>query len=231
MFPATDFRRCQSIFSTPFTVMVPVSIHININDDFKTTAILWDQTTQIPYTYTMGEGQVLNLVSSTTTVRSQTVFSTGTVWAEPVSVYWQSSDLSLFPSAYATSLASAMGVPFSVASLPSSSAPPTPAPTGLSTGAKVGIAIGAVLGISLFIGALLLFFLRHRGKFVRHPEIPEMTGQDSGFKTMFAGKWRAEVDGSSKPIEIDSRNVMVVPGSPVELEDSQGGRSGSLRRL
>jgi hypothetical protein len=232
MFLATDFRRCQSIFSTPFTVMAPVSITININTDFTSKTVLWDQTTRLPYAYSIGSGSVSRLVSSPTTVRSQTVFSTGTVWAEPVSVYWQSSDLSLFPSAYATSLASAMNVPFLSATSPTSSTLPTRTPEALSVGAKAGIGVGAFFGVAIIAGALVFVSLRRRKrqKSMQHPDLPEMNGQDSGFKRMFAGKWRAEVDGSSKPVEIDSRNVMVMPGSPVELEGSQGTRFETLRR-
>jgi hypothetical protein len=157
---------------------------------------------------------------------------TGTVWAEPVSVYWQSSDLSLFPSAYATSLASAMNVPFLSATSPTSSTLPTRTPEALSVGAKAGIGVGAFFGVAIIAGALVFVSLRRRKrqKSMQHPDLPEMNGQDSGFKRMFAGKWRAEVDGSSKPVEIDSRNVMVMPGSPVELEGSQGTRFETLRR-
>ncbi|KAH7394776.1 hypothetical protein BKA66DRAFT_455799 [Pyrenochaeta sp. MPI-SDFR-AT-0127] len=47
-----------------------------------------------------------------------------------------------------------------------------------------------------------------------------MSGQSAGFKKFFGGKWRAEADGESQPVEIDSRDVFVIPCPPAELEGS-----------
>jgi hypothetical protein len=229
MYAASNFRQCVSIFSTPFTVLVPVTFTITARSDARLMWQVWGGDTQSLFTTTATDGKPAT-VSFSTSVRASTVLSTGTLWAEPVSIYWKSSDLSLFPTAYATSLASAIGVPFSADVPPNAFPIPPPSPVGLNAGAKAGIVVAAFLGVALLIGALILLFLRRRRQRIRHPDVPEMTGQDSGFKTMLAGKWRAEVDGDSNPVEIDSRNALVIPGSPVELEDSQGGRSGSLRR-
>jgi LPXTG-motif cell wall-anchored protein len=94
----------------------------------------------------------------------------------------------------------------------------------LSTGAKAGIALGAVLGFALIAGAIAVLVLRKRKK-AQVPRIPqdvaEMPSHSAGLKRLFRGKWRAEMDGDSQPVEIDSRKVYVVPGPPAELEAPQ----------
>jgi NAD(P)-dependent dehydrogenase (short-subunit alcohol dehydrogenase family) len=87
----------------------------------------------------------------------------------------------------------------------------------LSTGGKAGIGVGAVLGF-VALGALLILLLLRRKKKLQHPTVPEMDGQPSGFKRFLGGKWRAEAEAKSEPVEIDSRGIKVIPGPPVELE-------------
>lgn len=180
------FDQCQGTFTTPFTALAPVTIHTGRYGP----ATFWDT------------------VLGGNTYSSPTVLASGRLFAEPVRVLWQSSDLSAFPNAYATSLAATMGVKFSVES-------------SISTGAKAGIAIGAVLGFALLAGAIAVLVLRRRRK-AQCPSMPEnmaeMSGHSTGLKKLFRGKWRAEMDGGSQPAEIDSRKVYVVPGPPAELE-------------
>jgi hypothetical protein len=88
----------------------------------------------------------------------------------------------------------------------------------LSTGAKAGIAIGAILGVALLAGLVIICCLRQRKKKRQHPIVSEMSGQSSGLRRLLKGNWRGEMDGSSQPVEIDSRQVVVVPGPPAELE-------------
>jgi hypothetical protein len=183
------FDQCQGTFTTPFTALAPLAL--NSGRDFTPTA--WDT------------------IISGTTYSSPTLLASGRLFAEPVRVLWQSSDLSNFPSAYATSLAAKMGV--EIGDKPS-----------LSTGAKAGIALGAVLGFALIAGAIAVLVLRKRKK-AQVPRIPqdvaEMPSHSAGLKRLFRGKWRAEMDGDSQPVEIDSRKVYVVPGPPAELEAPQ----------
>ena len=56
-------------------------------------------------------------------------------------------------------------------------------------------------------------------------EIPEMEDQDEALakrKWYLGGRWRSEVETKSKPQELDSRTVTVIPGPPVELDASNG---------
>jgi hypothetical protein len=50
------------------------------------------------------------------------------------------------------------------------------------------------------------------------PDMFEMHRQSLPLKRYLKGRWRAEVDGSSAPIEIDSKNVRI---AAVELEGSR----------
>jgi hypothetical protein len=126
-----------------------------------------------------------------------------------------------FPSAYATSITSLVGIPFGLAS----SSPPLPPATssrppdnyGLSTSAKAGIGVGAVLGFEALGALLILLFLRRKKK-VQQPTVPEIRGQPSRFKGILGGNWGAEAETESEPMELDSRGVKVIPGPPVELE-------------
>jgi hypothetical protein len=42
------------------------------------------------------------------------------------------------------------------------------------------------------------------------------------------GKWRSEAEAKNEPGELDSRNIRVVGGPPVELEGDYGGQRRGL---
>jgi hypothetical protein len=122
------------------------------------------------------------------TLKNFTTMPTGTAQADPVTVAWQIEDLSLFPTAYAASLAQKIGVSYTVQATPgttsiippatnspptlssatnsspalssfTNSPPPTLTSSKLSTGEKAGVAIGASCAL---IGAILFFLLMKR---------------------------------------------------------------------
>jgi hypothetical protein len=150
MFPL-NYRQCQSVLSTPFTVLAPTTF-VPADDSGSSNPItIWDKTETVERVVTSAGTTKTEFVTSTH--QSKTVLSSGTLWAETVVVYWQSSDLTLFPSTYATLLAAAMGVTLSIDRSVAGSAA---ASSGLGTGAKAGIAIGAVLAIALLAGTVIL---------------------------------------------------------------------------
>jgi hypothetical protein len=55
-----------------------------------------------------------------------------------------------------------------------------------------------------------------------------MEGGSNGLKRFMAGKWRAETDGTSRPVEAESSSVRVIPGPPVELEATHRGTEVTL---
>lgn len=71
--------------------------------------MLWDLAETVS-ARTTGEDGTLTDDIAFSTYQSKTVISSGTLWADSIIVYWQSSDLSVFPSDYAAVLATAMGV-------------------------------------------------------------------------------------------------------------------------
>jgi hypothetical protein len=206
---------CTSGFSTAFTALGAISTLENQT----LQSYVYDTVTLVLSVVTFS-----NVISTSTLVfslRSPTVLSSGLAQAQAVTVRWQSSDLSSFPSAYAASLASLVAMPVGPTSSSSSlslvTSSPPPITHGLSTGGKAGIGVGAVLGF-VALGALLILLLLRRKKKLQHPTVPEMNGQPSGFKRFLGGKWRAEAEAKSEPVEIDSRGIKVIPGPPVELE-------------
>jgi hypothetical protein len=212
MFP-TNFRQCEGTFSTPFTALASVTATITSGSS-TSKAPIWDGNVTQAIATTGADGRP-SVATTVENFRQTTVLSSGKLWAEPVTVYWQAEDLSLFPSAYAASLASAIGISFN----DGSKAPEPAAAQGLTIGAKVGIAVGAVIFAALLGGFLVLGLLRRRRR-QRHPEVPELSGQSNGFRKYFGGKWRVEADGNSQPVELDSKYVHVIPGPPVELDAS-----------
>jgi len=168
---------------------------------------------------TPGDG---NLIAVETVFRRQpTQVTTGTATASPIIVYWHSSELYQFPSDYAYSLASVIKVPFGEKTS-------TPTPKGpnrrpsLSPGAIAGIAIGTgALVISSIVALLYLWRRRKQRQRLQHPGISEMEGSSRGLKRFVGGKWRAETDGTSSPVEAGSGSVMIIPGPPVELDGTQ----------
>ncbi|KAF2727106.1 hypothetical protein EJ04DRAFT_595982 [Polyplosphaeria fusca] len=165
--------------------------------------------------------------------------SGGLAVADPKYVYWKRSDLSLFPSEYATSLAKKIGITLpalspsatsSRATLPASSsraASPQP-PHKLTSGVLTGIVVGVVAFLALL--SIILFILYHRRRKARSAtpsqqgDMAEMEESDEALakrKWFLGGKWRSEVEVQEKTHELHSRNVRIVPGPPVEL-DAEG---------
>jgi hypothetical protein len=105
----------------------------------------------------------------------------------------------------------------------------------LAPGVIAGIVIGAIVGA---ITILLVGFWILRKKKRRKNQsqartasasgnaVHEMEDQDnvlSRRKWFLKRHWRNEVQGSVDPQELDSKNVRLVPGPPVELEASEAG--------
>ncbi|KAJ8107250.1 hypothetical protein OPT61_g8996 [Boeremia exigua] len=180
----TYFGQCRGTFTTPFTALAPIAI-----------------TTIGSLLSTLGTRTVWDTVTEGRTYRSQTTLSSGTLLAEPVTVMWQVSDLSKFPSAYATTIASEMGI--NLGDDPS-----------MSTGAKAGIAVGAVLGFALLVGSIVVILRRRRTarRAGVQNDMPEMHGHSSEIKEMVHNDSKAEMDGRSQPTELDTRQA------PAELE-------------
>ena len=169
----------------------------------------------------------------TTSIRNPPVeILSGTAIAHPVWLFWQTSDLTNFPVEYASALASVIKVPFgNTTTTPLEDTPPAstaPSPElhnkghRLSPGAIAGIAIG--IGASVIFSVVIILYLWRRRKQrqpLEHPDVLEMEGSSRGLKHFMGGKWRAETDGTSNPVEAASRSVMIIPGSPVELGSTQ----------
>jgi hypothetical protein len=99
---------------------------------------------------------------------------------------------------------------------------PTNKGSSLSPGAIAGIAIGiGALVISSIVILLYLWRRRKQQQGLQHPNIPEMEGGSRGLKRFVGGKWRAETDGISQPVEVASTSVRIIPGPPVELDSMQ----------
>lgn len=206
---------CQGDFSTPRTALA----------NFTTTIIdQWDRTqsasgidTATRFCTRSGGSQTC---ANPTTLQRPTVLSSGMAFATPFGVYWVESDLSNFPSDYASSLASLVDATFGGNN---GTADPSPdsKDDGLSPGAIAGIAVG--IGLFIIIGiVILLFFWRRKKqqrKRLQQPNEAEMDGNSQGFKHPVDTKWRAEADGRSVPVEAGTGGV--VPRSPVELDSTQ----------
>ncbi|KAH7382131.1 hypothetical protein BKA66DRAFT_570433 [Pyrenochaeta sp. MPI-SDFR-AT-0127] len=213
---------CSSTFSTPLPAFALLTVQTTQNEN----ATVYDHIT----TTTLSNGIV-----RTSTLSNLTTITTGVAIAKPWFIAWESKDLSQFPSSYATSLASKIGVtlsgmatPASSSSLPRQTDLP-PSNPSMSTGAKAGIGVGAVVGAALLLGALTILFLRRRKKYapaaVEEEEedmgVAEMEDQDRELadrKWFVGGQWRNEVRTEEKQHELDSKTVHVVPGPPAELD-------------
>ncbi|CAI9629193.1 unnamed protein product [Alternaria burnsii] len=175
-----------------------------------------------------------------TTLRRLTEVTSGTAFAAQFVVDWQSSDFSRFPSEYASSLAAAIKVPFEdpVTTSPSTTStnfvPPFTNPNNedpdaaMSPGAIAGIAVG--ISAFLIFSIVLLLYLRRRMKQkqqqrLQHSDMWEMEGSSRGLKHFLGGRWRAEQDGTSQPVEAGSTSVRIIPGPPVELDTTPAERT------
>jgi hypothetical protein len=196
-------------------------------------------------TYTNGVSSSFyeQVINDQSTVSNITTMTRGTAIADPLYVAWEAKDLSLFPVAYATSLADKIGVDFTpTATLVSgvstrgpsqtgdSSQTNTPSNSGLSSGAKIGIGVSVGVGVALLI-ALIVFIavarrLRRRNRAVDafpNETTPALDGHDGG---VVKNKWyqrarpHEEMEIHAGPNELDSMPVHHVTGEPVELEGS-----------
>lgn len=201
---------CEMKINSPFTAIVAYTTN-------KTT--LWDWE------------KVSRNGNPTSSYKNTTVVLTGTKIVVPIEVEWQRNDLTLFPPAYASSVATQVGIEFTatptISPGLSSSFPP---PTGklsnvtgryaMSEEMKTGIGVGSTMG-GLACGATILtsiWWIRGRKKRVPHPNDPELAAHSRGLRIFLKGKWRAEAEGLSQPVETDGRSVIIIPGPPVELE-------------
>lgn len=153
-------------------------------------------------------------------------FGAGIAWAEPITVHWQSSDLTRFPSAYATSLASFMGVTIetelSTPATTSTHEPSELSRSGIPEGVIIGFSVGAFAGLAVLTGVITYWLRRRRRKqcafATEHGLATELSNQSTGLRSWIRGRWRAEMDGKEAPVEIDSRNVHDPSGLVAELE-------------
>jgi hypothetical protein len=141
----------------------------------------------------------------------------------------------IYQASYATSVAAIMGVDFGIEF---SLAPTMKMSLGIksssSTGVRSGAVIGAVLGLFLLVGPVGLLILRRsrKARYLGGSErIAEMSGHSTGSKKFYHPKQRIEMDGSSKPAEIDSKNFYVVSGSPAKLEAPHHERNDDHSKL
>lgn len=212
---------CEKTFSSPMTALTNFTTTLSVDIDTTVTVPAIDLTTML----CAGS----NPCQPETTLGRPVEVKSGVAHARPMVVYWQSSDLSGFPYEYASSIASVINVTwqnFTTTSPP----PPTPRAknSGPSPGAIAGIAVG--IGVFLIVSIVLLLYLRRRMKQkqqqrLQHPGMSEMEGSSRGLKHFVGGRWRAEQDGTSQPVEAGSTSVKIIPGPPVELDSTPAERS------
>jgi hypothetical protein len=202
-------------------------------------------------TYTNGKTSSFyeQIINDRSTVSNMTTMTKGTAIADPLYVAWEASDLSLFPVAYATSLAQKIGVKFTPTATPASAAssrvvtqttgplqtntPPTSDADsgGLSSGAKIGIGVGAGVGAALLVALIAMIFvmrrLRKRNLAVAAYPNESTPAMESHQTSLAKNKWyqkrqphEEEIELKSGPNELDSFPVQHQPEMPVELEGS-----------
>jgi hypothetical protein len=183
-------------------------------------------------TYTNGKASSFyeQVINDKSTVSNMTTMTRGTAIADPLYVAWEASDLSLFPTAYATSLAQKIGVKFTPAATPASGASTrgasqtgsigtpsgttTPSTTnpdseGLSSGAKIGIGVGAGIGAILLVALLAVIILMRRSRkrnraTTAYPDesTPAMEGQYGG---LAKNKWFRRSQPAEEEIQLTAR--------------------------
>lgn len=182
------------------------------------------------------------VLNDASTISSMSTMSQGIAVADPLYVAWEASDLSLFPVAYATSLAQKIGVAFTPTATPvsgstsrdssqtGSAGSPSQSNTsaasisaGLSSAARIGIGVGVGVGTFLLFALIAMAFvirrLRRRNLAANtYPIVGSPTvGSDTG---LMKDNAPGELDSVPNPGELDSAPLHVVPGSPVELDAS-----------
>lgn len=192
----------------------------------------------------------INFVSSgygrdgytTSTISNISTATSGFIAADPIVIGWREQDLRSFPTNYVSSLAQRYKTDWST--LGGSSPAPSPAGTAtipketnhptesLTKGARTGIGVGVGFGAALMI-AVLIFVLVKKRKGARMTEgdrrsvvVPDV--EDGKIEEKFVEDKPQELEcqgvqempGEYHSHELDSRNVTIVPGSPVELDSS-----------
>ncbi|PVI03251.1 hypothetical protein DM02DRAFT_669915 [Periconia macrospinosa] len=220
-----DDEGCRTTFTTPFTAITGYT---------ESGTTYWDSSINSYLdtleTTTDPRGSVSvksNMLISPILKVNRTVVTSGVASATPIIVAWQSSDLTVFPSDYASSLARRMGVDFATTTLaspgssqsipqatqtppPASSTTPTQRPP-LSTAAKAGIGVGAtlfaVLVITAILATLLLRRRRKQGRKVVDGDEVELRS-----KAELPGEALNEADGNAMmPLEMEE-------GAPKEMD-------------
>ena len=87
-------------------------------------------------------------------------------------------------------------------------------------GAIAGIAVGVVTLVISSVVLGLYFWRRRKQQRLQHTDAVELEGSSRGLKHFMGGKWRAEQDGTSQPVEAGSTSVNIIPGPPVELDST-----------
>ncbi|KAF2683500.1 hypothetical protein K458DRAFT_453104 [Lentithecium fluviatile CBS 122367] len=235
-----SFDLCFSEFSTAIPALSPFTWEETFHGR-TSISIAFTSFTASTTTTTFGANDLLATATVVVDFSSISTATTGLAFADLFMIAWQMSDFSLFPSAYAASVAQQIGVKLDFTSPNSASATATPielqpdtsaaspAPTGLSTGVKVGIALGAALSAILVVAFAIFFLLKRRKRrksgltSASEAQTAEMEDQDPDFankKWFLGGKWRNEAEAINAHKELDSRVVHAVPGPPVELDAS-----------
>jgi hypothetical protein len=183
-------------------------------------------------TYTNGVSSSFyeQVINDQSTVSNMTTIAQGTAIADPLYVAWEAKDLSLFPVAYATSLAQKIGVAFTPTATPASGATsrgasqtgdatgspsktdtPSKSDSSLSGGAKIGIGIAAGVGAAVILALIAMFFIirriRRRNRAVTsypNESTPAMDGHDGGIAKT---KWYQR----SRPAEEMEMNLQTGP--------------------
>jgi hypothetical protein len=215
------------------------------------SAISTPLTVRALYTTTYTNGRVDSfyeqIINDQSTVSNMTTMTRGNAIADPLYVAWEAKDLSLFPVAYATSLAQKIGVDFTPTATPASGATTegpsqtnrpsqnNSANSGMSSGTKIGIGVGVGVGAALLVALIAMCVVLRRMKKRNQPAAsypnettPAMDGHDAGLaknKWYQRGQPHEEIEMNTGPNELDSMPVSYVPTAPVELEGSHiGGR-------
>ncbi|PVI00690.1 hypothetical protein DM02DRAFT_707755 [Periconia macrospinosa] len=223
----SEYSTCLSEVRTPFTAITDWTEGDFVYWDMTYSRAVVDKTTT---TDSKGSPTTEVRIRSIEIFKNTTVVSFVNVLAQPVEIYWQEKDLSLFPTDYASSLATKIGVRFPANTPPPASpaSPPSIAPAtstpeathNLSTATRAGIGVGSVLGALALVATIVtLIWWRIRRKRGETADIEVVEMEGSGiFKKFLRGKWRSEVGGRSEPVEMDARGVRIVAGPPAEME-------------
>ncbi|KAH7399196.1 hypothetical protein DE146DRAFT_736588 [Phaeosphaeria sp. MPI-PUGE-AT-0046c] len=171
-------------------------------------------------TFNMNSTDELDPVNTTQrTVMTRTYVSSKAAVVEPLVVMWQSTDLSKFPSAYATALAKRLDVTYTpstsatpghLAGLPEATSDISTAPSGPVPGTGLlGIIVGFPVLIVVLIAVLVGFLIRRRRRRIRTActdknALPELEDQETkqGRTWFLGGRWRSETDSKPVPGEL-----------------------------